>query len=414
MNIVVYIHSMEIGGSQSNAIEIAKATQARGHKVLLLAEDGALSPMAERAGLEHIRINQYRRRPSPSVMGTLTRLVAQRDIDIVHGYEWPPAIDAWLGPHRALATPVIATVMSAVVAPFLPRSMPLIVGVDALRRQCLEDGFKTVSLIEPPVDVHHDTPEHDGSPFRAQWQVGPDTMLLVTVCRLVPELKLEGLLAACRTVGRLASDGHKIRLVVVGDGPARAEVEAAAAAANALAGATTVSLAGLMDDPRPAYAAADIMLGMGGSALRGLAFGKPLIVQGEAGFWKLCDPTTVSEFLDQGWYGLGSGEPGDAALRAALVPLLESAAIRERLGRFGRKLVVDRFSLETAAETQVALYEQAIQLSAPAGAGEIARVTWGAGRHFMRRRLARALGRPMPADDFNTLSQQARSVIVPG
>ena len=118
MNILVYAHSMELGGSQLNAIEIGQATQALGHNVVLVAEDGALSPIAEKAGLEHIKISTRRSRPSPGVMNVLSRLVERRRIDIVHGYEWPPAIDAWLGPHRALGTPVIATVMSAAVAPF--------------------------------------------------------------------------------------------------------------------------------------------------------------------------------------------------------------------------------------------------------------------------------------------------------
>ncbi|MBU1336447.1 MAG: glycosyltransferase family 4 protein [Alphaproteobacteria bacterium] len=408
MNIVVYAHSMEVGGSQFNAIEIGQATQSLGHNVLLLAEDGALSPIVEKAGLEHIRVSTHRTRPSPGVMSSLTRLVEQRGIDIVHGYEWPPAVDAWLGPHRVLGTPVIATVMSAAVAPFLPRSMPLVVGVELLRRQCLVDGFQSVGLIEPPVDVHANSPEFDGLGFRLGLQLAPDAMLIVVVCRLVRELKLEGLLVACRTVGRLASEGRNIHLAIVGDGPARSEVEAAAGAVNAMAGNAVVSLLGELQDPRPAYAAADIVLGMGGSALRGLAFGKPLIVQGEAGFWKLCDLTTVSQFLEAGWYGLASGGDGSDALRSALEPLMDNPALRHSLGAFGRKLIVDRFSLESAARTQVSHYETAISLSARAKATEIARVSWGVGRHYVRRRLARALRLPTPADDFNALDRQHR------
>ncbi|MDF2491460.1 MAG: glycosyltransferase, partial [Microbacterium sp.] len=70
----------------------------------------------------------------------------------------------------------------------------------------------------------------------------------------------------------------------MGDGPARAEIEQRAAAVNAECGEGTVVVTGNLDDPRPAYAAADIALGMGGSALRALAYGAPLIVQGEHGF----------------------------------------------------------------------------------------------------------------------------------
>ena len=43
MNIVIYTHTMEIGGAQFNAIEIGAAMQRLGHKVLLVAEEGLWS-----------------------------------------------------------------------------------------------------------------------------------------------------------------------------------------------------------------------------------------------------------------------------------------------------------------------------------------------------------------------------------
>ena len=45
---------------------------------------------------------------------------------------------------------------------------------------------------------------------------------------------------------------------------------------------------------------------MGGSALRSLAFSKPLVVQGESGFWQLLTEATVDDFLWTGWYGVGA------------------------------------------------------------------------------------------------------------
>jgi len=399
---------MEIGGSQLNAIEIGEAVQALGHRVLLVAEDGQLSANAENAGLEHFRVSERRSRPSPGVMKSLTTLVRERNIDVVHGYEWPPAIDAWLGPHLRSQTPVVATVMSAVVAPFLPRSMPLVVGVEELRRKCLTQGFRSVSLIEPPVNVHANSPAWDGSAFRNRYQISADTILVVVVCRLARELKLEGLLAACRTIGKLAGEGARIRLAIVGDGPVRAEVTAAADRANAQIGSKSpIIMTGELSDPRTAYAAADIMLGMGGSALRGLAFGKPLVVQGERGFWKLCSPQSVAEFLESGWYGLGDGRSGDEALLAALKPVLASQELRTQLGAFGRKLIVDRFSLEHAANLQLHIYERAIALNSRPKALEVMRTAWGATQHKLQRRWRRTWG-ASPADDFNAVSQQLK------
>ena len=55
---------------------------------------------------------------------------------------------------------------------------------------------------------------------------------------------------------------------------------------------------------RPVYAAADIVLGMGASAIKAMAFSKALVVQGEAGFWKTARPRRTSEgFLHDGGSG---------------------------------------------------------------------------------------------------------------
>jgi len=187
---------------------------------------------------------------------------------------------------------------------------------------------------------------------------------LVIVCRLVSALKLEGLLAACDAVGELAASGIKVQLAVVGDGPARPAVEQAAAAANTRAGHRVVALAGQLGDPRPAYAAADVILGMGGSALRGLAFGKPLIVQGERGFWELLTPDSVHMFLRQGWYGLGIDTDGRIAGAARLVKilrgLLNDPSAQARLGDYGRTLAVERFGLSRAAAIQEEVYMAAV------------------------------------------------------
>jgi hypothetical protein len=70
-----------------------------------------------------------------------------------------------------------------------------------------------------------------------------------------------------------------------------------------------VAVAGATLDPRPAYAAADIVVGMGGSALRGMAFGKPVVIVGERGFSAPFTPETADFFYYNGIYGLGTVRP---------------------------------------------------------------------------------------------------------
>ena len=276
MKILVYPHTMELGGSQLNAIQLAAAVRDRGHEVIVLSEPGPLVERVRAMGLEHIEVPAHRRRPSPGVMGTLARLVRDRDVDVVHGYEWPPILEAFYGLRSRRGIPVVGTIMSMSVAPFVPRTMPLIVGTERIREAALTAGHRRVTLLEPPVDTEADHPSVKGGEFRARHGIGADEVVAMMVCRLVPDLKLEGLLAACDAAGDLARAGYPLRLVIVGDGPARNAVAERAAQTNATVGRLAVVLAGALDDPRPAYAGADITIGQGGSALRGMAFAKPL------------------------------------------------------------------------------------------------------------------------------------------
>jgi glycosyltransferase involved in cell wall biosynthesis len=395
---------MELGGSQLNAVELAAAVRDRGHDVLVVGEDGPLVSTVEGLGLERIRLagGESRRRPSTVVTRQLVDLVRARRIDLVHGYEWPPGVEAYFGPRLRLGTPAVCTVMSMSVAPFLPRNLPLVVGTAEIRDRAVADGFRRVTLIEPPVDVRANHPDHGQGDFRATYGLAAGVPLIAAVCRLVPELKLEGLLAATSAVAELNAAGRPCQLAIVGDGPSRGALEAAVAAANSVAGSPVTVLTGQLADPRPAYAAADVMLGMGGSALRGMAFGKPLVVQGERGYWKLLTRDSAAEFLAKGWYGIGSGVDGVPVLAAILRQLLADADLRADLGGYARQLVVDRFSLEHAAATQEAVYRRAAAGARMPPPVDLARSAAGVVAYKARRKLARLRGTAR-TDDFNAV-----------
>ena len=409
MRIAVYPHDMEIGGSQLNAIEIAAEVQRRGHPTVIVGRPGALVARVQELGLEFVELPAPSKRPSRRVAMAIRRLVHDRELDIVHGYEWPPTLEAlWAGHGRRAAT--VSTVMSMAVAPFIPKTVPLLVGTEQIAAAEREFGRLDVGLLEPPVDLDTNDPRADNSAdaFRAEYDFTPEDILIVVVTRLAHQLKLEGLLTAMTAVGRV---GRPARLVIVGDGPAHDEVHAAADAANARFGAGTVTLTGQLADPRPAYAAADITIGMGGSALRALAFAKPLVVQGEQGFFKLLTPASVDEFLWAGWYGRGAGaETGADTLATELAGLVDDASRRAELGAYGRRLIEDRFSVVAAADRQIACYKAALT-AAPPPSSLAWHETVGGFRYvgyYVAKRIRRALGKE-GSDDFNVRPVSGRT-----
>jgi phosphatidyl-myo-inositol alpha-mannosyltransferase len=417
VKVLVYPHTMEIGGSQLNAVEIAAAMRDRGHEVLVISRPGPLVDTARLLGLAHIPLDpRSRRRPSPLAALQLAWLAQRHDIDLVHGYEWPPVLEAYAGPRLLLGLPVVATVNSGRVAPFLPRTLPLIVGAEDIRQQAFEAGHAQVTLLEPTVDTGANSPDVGDDRFRHRYGLAEGIPLITVVSRLARQYKLEGLLAACDAVGELARCGLALQLAIVGDGPERGAVQQAAAAANARADRQVAVLTGELHDPRPGYAAADVVLGMGGSALRAMAFAKPLVVQGERGFWELLTADSAPLFLAHGWYGLGADTEGRAEgarrLQQILRYLLADPTSWPRLGALGREIATERFSLDRAAALLEAVYTAAVPpqpVPAVRLAAEVGRSGAGVVAHQLGRKWQRRLG-TVVVDDMNTMPQITRAV----
>jgi len=104
-----------------------------GHDVIVVAEPGPLVDTVRAMGLEYVPIPEKRSRPSPGVVRLLTRLADERSVDVVHGYEWPPAWRRFYGPRLRLGTPVVATILSSSIVPFFPSPIPLLVGTEQLQ-----------------------------------------------------------------------------------------------------------------------------------------------------------------------------------------------------------------------------------------------------------------------------------------
>ncbi len=370
MKVLVVAHRLELGGTQTNAIELAALVRERhGHEVSLAAAPGPATALLEGRDLPYLELPDADHHPDAARVRALGRIGERLRPDVVHVWDWPQCFDAYPLLHLRQRRPLLCSVMTMVVPRFLPRHVAATFGTPDLARQARRVRSGPTYLLEPPVDLRLNDPAVvDGRPQRLAWGVGPDELAVVAVSRLESWRKLEGLKRAVAVVDELAAR-WPIRLVIVGDGAARAQLEAMAADVNARHGRELVLVPGPMTDPRPAYAAADLMLGMGGSALRTMAFAKPLVVLGERGFSAVLDETTSSGFVDEGYYGLGNGTPSD--LSGQLERLLADPAGRERLGRHGQAVVRQRYSLTVAADQLAGWY--ATTAAAPATAPSAAR-----------------------------------------
>jgi glycosyltransferase involved in cell wall biosynthesis len=375
-----------IGGTQINAVDLGAAVRDLGHEVIVYAEEGPLDELIAGRGLPKV----VAATPAQRVRGTraareLHAAVVRERIDLVHAYERARAVQAYVGAFLRTGTPVVATIYSMSVPRDLPRDLPIVVGTRELLASARERDMDAVDLLEPPVDTRSDHPGVSGSAFRLDLGIGADELAVVVVSRLSEVLKLQGLLGAIDAVEVLATE-FPVRLVIVGDGPARDRVGERAESANERTGRTVAMMTGFMQDPRPAYAAADVVLGMGSSALRGMALGKPLVVLGEGGFSEVFDPTSAPRFFEIGMYGFADEAEPDR-LAGQLRRLLGDAELRGELGRYSRSVAEERYGLEAAASALDGIYRRV----AARRAGLLARIAHGAraGARLLRSRATR-------------------------
>ncbi len=350
MRILMYADQLVVGGSQTNAIELAAALRDwHGFDVALIATPGPMVELVREKGLRYLPAPVPSFLPSPARMRSLNDAIESEKPDLVHAWDWWECLDAYYLTHLVKRIPMIVSDMTMNVTRILPRRLPTTFGTPELVDQARALGRRCVELLVPPVDVHSNSPRAvDAGEFRQRFAVSEREITLVTVSRLVEQLKGESLFRTVAAVKELGRD-LPLRFLIAGEGSAKPKLEHAAADANAHLGREAVTLTGRLLDPRPAYAAADAVVGMGGSALRGMAFAKPVVVVGEQGFAMPFNEETAERFYYTGFYGRGDAQPGNEHLVRAIQGLAGPENRFPEIGAFSRDFVTSRFSLQAVA-----------------------------------------------------------------
>lgn len=186
-----------------------------------------------------------------------------------------------------------------------------------------------------------------GAGIRAELGLDADALVVAQVAVL---REGKGHAVAAEAVARLRADHPGLRLVVVGDGPARAQVERALAPLGEAA-----LMLGHRDDVMAVLDAADVLVhpteidALPTAVMEAMAAGLPVVATNVGG---------VPELVADGETGVLVQAPATApALAEALAPLLADAGLRRRLGEAGRARYERGFTAESWAHRTRALYE---------------------------------------------------------
>ena len=193
-----------------------------------------------------------------------------------------------------------------------------------------------------------------GSPFD-----DPDTVIVGTVGRLQTVKDQVNLVRAVAVARGQGEAGRRLRLVIAGDGPQRAEVEAEIAAAGV---GDITWLAGARSDVPEVMRALDIFAlpsqaeGISNTILEAMASGLPVVATEVGG---------NAELVAAGETGALVPAQDPEGMAQALLRYTADVALRQNHGAAGRQRVECNFSIDNMVARYTRLYEQLLR---PSGA----------------------------------------------
>ncbi len=215
-------------------------------------------------------------------------------------------------------------------------------GVPAQRLRCVRSALDARAWLEPV----------DRDAFRAEFALEDDAVVIGVVAQLIRRKGHRHLFEALK---ELHPQRSKLRVLLFGQGPLRAELEARAARDGL---ASVVRFVGFRDDLPRWMGGLDVLAhpadreGLGIALLQAQAAGVPVVASRAGG---------MPEAVHDGVTGF-LVEPGDVpALTNALRRLLDDPALRERMGAAARTRVLERFSVDAMVDGNLAVYRELLQ-----------------------------------------------------
>jgi glycosyltransferase involved in cell wall biosynthesis len=346
---IAFVNSMrQLGGGERWLLEVAAGLSGRGHDAAVVARSGsALASASREAGypvlelpmtgdadvVSIVRLSVWMARFAPD----LVSVNVQRAVRVGGA----AARLARIGPvveRRGLNFPPRRSVRNRFV--YGRWVTHVIANCRALADEMADTGVverSRITIIPNGIDPGR-VPRGGGEAVRAEFGIAPGAPLIAMVARLVGDKRH---VDAFEAMSRVLVELPEARMLVVGDGELRGELEAEAAR---LTPERTVVFAGRREDVPAILDAADVLAvasireGMPHSILEAMAAGTPVVATSVAG---------IPEMIEDGRHGLLVPARAPSELAGAILRALSDPDLASRLAAEARQRVAGEFSLTT-------------------------------------------------------------------
>jgi glycosyltransferase involved in cell wall biosynthesis len=349
-------------GGQNQALLLLKGLRDRGHEAELVAANG--SALAERAAASGVPVHSVSRGIFRLPAAWKVRELLRRGrFDVVHANEAHAVTAVWLGLWERRKPLRVPFVISRRVgypigkSPLAQARYKAAARVIAISRWSAERAIRSgvpeekVTIVYEGVGIPAIPPLVRRAVARSRWGITEDTFLLGCVGVLSPDKGQECLIHALAAVRRKHA---RVRLLLAGDGPCRARLEALA---RELGLDDAVIFAGFVADIEEVYAALDLFLlpsffeALSNALMSAMAYALPSIAFNCGG---------PAEIIEHGKSGLLIEAGNVDALSASIATMLDDSGLAKMIGNQGRERIQENFSVEKMVDGMIRVYEACV------------------------------------------------------
>ena len=368
--VLMVLMGLEIGGAETHVVELSKELHREGWDVAVVSNGGVYERELTEAGIRcyHAPLHKRNAFLMARSLGILRRVIREEQPDVVHAHARIPAflcgiLQKQMGFPFVTSAHWVFYVNSILkrVADWGERT----VAVSDDIKQYLIDNYgvpaEYISVTINGIDTEKFSPDVSGERVLREFGLDANRPVISYVSRMDESRALVARqLVAIAPRLREAIPG--VQLLIAGGGDVFDEIKAQADAANAAAGKNYIVMTGARTDINEIVAAGNLFVGVSRAALEAMAAEKPVIVAGNEGYIGLFGEDKLALAQSNNFCCRGCAMSNEELLYNDIINALCRLSGDERaaLGRYGRQVIQEYYSVTRMARDAEAAYREVL------------------------------------------------------